>query len=103
MNKRKKSRWGTFILLGFLAYFAYTMCIQQDILYTKQKELESLQSKIENVKRENEKLKKEKESIYSDEYYEKVAREKLGMVKPGEKVFFDINKICKSNYVLDLI
>lgn len=92
MNERKKTRLGTFILLGFFAYFAYTMIIQQNYLYTKNKELENLQSKIESIRRENEKLRKEKEAIYSDEYYEKVAREKLGMVKPGEKVFYDINK-----------
>ena len=28
----------------------------------------------------------------SEEYMEKIARKKLGMVKPGERIFIDINK-----------
>lgn len=93
MNKRKKkSALGTFAVLGFLVYFAYTMVTQQSMINAKNKELESLQQKINSVKSENDELRKKKEMLDTDEYYEKVAREKLGMVKPGEKVFFDINK-----------
>ena len=37
-------------------------------------------------------MQKQKEEISSEESIEKLAREKLGMVKDGEKIFIDINK-----------
>ena len=40
----------------------------------------------------NKELNKQKEMINSDEYIEKVAREKLGMVKKGERVFVDVGE-----------
>lgn len=46
-----------------------------------QKEINSLREEIANLKRESEKLE------FDQAYIEKTAREKLKMVKPGEKVF----------------
>ncbi len=40
----------------------------------------------------NEELKAQKENLNSDEYYEKLAREELGYLKPDEKVFIDSQK-----------
>lgn len=41
---------------------------------------------VEKVKKENELLQKQLEAIKSDEYVEKIARDKLGMVKEGEAI-----------------
>ena len=41
---------------------------------------------------ENEELKKMKENINSDEYIEQIAREKLGMYYPNERVYIDVEK-----------
>ena len=46
-----------------------------------QEEINSLRKEISNLKRESEKLE------FDQDYIEKTAREKLKMVKPGEKVF----------------
>ena len=46
-----------------------------------QKEINSLRKEIATLKREEEKLE------FDQDYIEKTAREKLKMVKPGEKVF----------------
>jgi cell division protein FtsB len=51
-----------------------------------------LQAKIKEEEKNMEELKKQKDIINSDEYIEKIAREKLGMVKKGEKIFVDVNK-----------
>tara|TARA_B100000427_G_scaffold17783_1_gene13765 strand:- start:2713 stop:2994 length:282 start_codon:yes stop_codon:yes gene_type:complete len=48
---------------------------------TIQQEIELLRKEISSLKRESEKLKDDQD------YIEKVAREKLKMAKPGEKVF----------------
>ena len=41
---------------------------------------------VESVKKDNATLKKELDAIHSDEYVEKIARDKLGMVKEGEAI-----------------
>ncbi len=41
---------------------------------------------VEKVKKENETLQKQLESIQSNAYVEKIARDKLGMVKDGESI-----------------
>jgi cell division protein FtsB len=41
---------------------------------------------------ENKRLRRDLEIIGTDEYIERIAREKLGMVKRDELVFEDINK-----------
>ncbi|MGI6668326.1 MAG: septum formation initiator family protein [Acetivibrionales bacterium] len=51
-----------------------------------------LRTRSGKKQRLNEELKREQEMIQSDEYKEKVAREKLGMVKKNERVFVDIGK-----------
>ena len=41
---------------------------------------------VEAVKKENEVLQKQIEAVGSEEYVEKIARDKLGMVKEGESI-----------------
>jgi len=92
MNKRKKLGFGIYILIAVFLYLSYIAVDQQKLLNAKNLELEKIENKIEEEKRINEELKKEKEMIQSDEYKEKVAREKLGMVKKNERVFVDVGK-----------
>ena len=92
MSKRKKSRFGLFILLIFFLYFAWEMVGQQKMLYSKSLDMQKIQSKVNEETKINEDLKKEQKIMNSDEYIEKVAREKLGMVKEGERVFVDTGK-----------
>ena len=92
MGKKKSSGIGIFVLIGFLMYFVYVMYDQQKVMSAKEVEMNNIQTKIQEESKLNEDLKKQKEMLNSDEYIEKVAREKLGMVKPGEKIFVDINK-----------
>lgn len=92
MSKRKKSRFGLFILLVFFLYFAYEMVGQQKLLYSKSFDMQKIQSKLGEEKKINEELKKEQQTMNSDAYVEKVAREKLGMVKKGERIFVDTGK-----------
>lgn len=92
MSKRKKSRFGLFILLILSIYFAYEMIGQQKLLYSKSLEIKKIESKVKEEEKVNDELKKEQKTMNSDEYVEKVAREKLGMVKEGERVFVDTGK-----------
>lgn len=89
MSRRKKSRFGFIVLMVFLLYFAYAAVGQQKLLYTKSLEMEKMQQKVKEETKINEELNKQKDMMNSDAYIEKVAREKLGMVKKGERVFID--------------
>jgi cell division protein FtsB len=92
MNKRKKPGFGIYILLIIFLYLSYIAVDQQKLLNAKNLELEKIENKIREEQRLNEELKREQEMIQSDEYKEKVARDKLGMVKKNERVFVDIGK-----------
>ncbi|AEV67075.1 FtsB family cell division protein [Acetivibrio clariflavus] len=91
MNKRKKSKLGTLLFLGALAYLTYLLINQQGILYAKKAQLDELNAKIRAEEENRERLIRQTEEVNSEENIEKIAREKLGMVKRGERVFIDVN------------
>jgi len=75
-----------------LLYGAFAYHSQSNQLYMLNLKISEIERKIEKEKEKKQELLKQKEEISSDESIEKIAREKLGMVKDGEKVFVDINK-----------
>jgi cell division protein FtsL len=90
--KKGKGTLGILILLFIFLYLSYTAVNQQRIIFDKNLELSRLEEKIAEEKTVNEELKKESEIIQDDEYIEKIAREKLGMVKKNERIYVDIGK-----------
>jgi cell division protein FtsB len=57
-------------------------------LWTAQKRMKSLEQKITELERENMLLKTEIDMLRSDHFaVEKIAREKYGYIRPGEKVY----------------
>lgn len=92
MSKKGKSKIGLIILAAVFCYAISIFFDQQSILNKRKSELEAYEAKIEQEKQLNEDILKQKGQIDSDEYIENIAREKLGMIKPDEKVFVDINK-----------
>lgn len=88
--KKGKATVGIFILLIIFLYLSYIAVNQQGLIYAKNQELNKLEEKIAEEKKINEELKKQSKMIESDEYIEKIAREKLGMVKKNERVYVDI-------------
>lgn len=88
--KKGKATVGIFILLVIFLYLSYIAVNQQGLIYAKNQELSKLEEKIAEEKKINEELKKQSKMIESDEYIEKIAREKLGMVKKNERVYVDI-------------
>jgi cell division protein FtsL len=92
MNKRKKSKIGVLIFLAIFSYFAYIIYKQEGILNKQRIEMASIQQNVEQQNKINEGLKKQKDELSTNENYEKIARDRLGMVKDGDKVFVDVNK-----------
>ena len=76
----------------FVSYFIYVMIWQQITLSKKNKEINELEEKISIASQETEALQKELDNLEDPEYLERIAREKLGLVRPNERVFIDANK-----------
>lgn len=91
MDDKKGFRWGLLITTALVLYLLYVIVSQQTNLDIKFSELKDIQAKIEEESNLNRELKNEEELLNTDEYIEKTAREKLGMIKPGERIFIDIN------------
>ena len=83
----KKYLWLVGILIFIYIYIAGDYGVYQ--LITNKIEEKRLKEDIELLKVEQQKLLKEKELINKGDLseIEKIAREKYGLVKPGEKVF----------------
>lgn len=87
IDKRKLSIffWSIFCVwfVGFLLYSNAKIFQKRTDLGN---ELEKLDNSVETLSKEKDSLKFSLGETYSDEYLERVAREDLGMQKPGEKV-----------------
>lgn len=73
-------------------YVSITFINQQKSINAYNNEQDNLKSKIEQQKEYQQTLLATKENISSPEYIEELAREKLDMYLPNEKVYKDIDK-----------
>ena len=78
------------ILLAFIIYFVVTIVSQQKNLNQYKTEALAYSKQLESAKDMNEKLNTTKNNVNSTEYIEEVAREKLDMYLPNERVYIDI-------------
>ncbi|WP_303996514.1 septum formation initiator family protein [Megamonas hypermegale] len=76
-----------FVILSFVLIIAYLgfIIVKQEVYMTElNQETVITQSRLDKAKQINDKLKQEKANLEKRDYIEKVAREELGMTKPGE-------------------
>lgn len=92
MNKKKKSKVWIIALVLLAISLSPILIDQQKMLYASNKQMSVVQKKIAIENKTKEELLRQKKILNTDEYAEKVAREKFGMIKSGEKVFIDLNK-----------
>jgi len=91
-RKRKKGWWMFPLLAVAFVYTAFTVYSQSREMTAIRIEMKEVEKKIEREKALKQELLKQKDELSSDESIEKIAREKLGMVKDGERIFVDINQ-----------
>jgi cell division protein FtsB len=76
-----------------LAVYTAVTCVKQETqIQTVRRAMSEIQVKIDRETRNNELLQEQKVEIASEDSIEKIAREKLGYVKDGERIFVDSNK-----------
>lgn len=91
---KKNTRFLIYIILSFLLVFFISRSYNQKLknqISTIDKDMKKTSSQISSVKNEIETTKKDYENRNTDAFKEKIAREKLGMVKKGEYVYKDNN------------
>lgn len=80
-------------LLMVLAVYTAVTCIKQETdMQNLRRATAEILAKIELQQRKNEQLQEQKVEIASGDSAELLAREKLGYVKDGERIFVDSNK-----------
>ena len=87
-----KKLYKRLLLLLFMIYFIYTFLLQQKTLKAYKAEENKYQLEIEDAREEQNELMTTKNNINSDEYIEQIAREKLDMYLPNERVYIDVGK-----------
>ena len=90
LRMKKKLRINRFFIIAVLIYFIYTLFSQQQTLNSYKQEASTYSNQIEEANEKNDELKNVKNNINSTEYIENMAREKLGMYLPNERVYIDI-------------
>ena len=91
-NTKNKNLLKNVLLIGIIIYVVYTFFAQQKMLNAYQADQRRYSEQITEAKEQQEELKATKENINSKEYIEEVAREKLDMYLPNERVYVDISK-----------
>ena len=77
------------IILAIAIYTIFTLINQQKTLNQYSKQSEELNKQIAEETADKEELAKQKENVDSLEFIEEMAREKLDMYYPNERVYMD--------------
>jgi cell division protein DivIC len=86
--KRKKIIFWVLVFFFFGSFFLR----EQYILYKLDRVQKTYQVQLDNIKKQNQSLLNEVKLSNRSDYIENLAREKLGLAKPGEIIFIDKNK-----------
>jgi len=89
---KKNLKVNRILLIGICIYLIYIFISRQQTLNTYKKESQQYQDLIAKEQQYNAELLEKKENLNSTEYIEDVARNKLGMYLPNERVYIDISK-----------
>ncbi|MGE5474090.1 MAG: FtsB family cell division protein [Ignavibacteriales bacterium] len=92
MKNKRKGNIKRVIYFIVILYIGVVLVRQETVLFDCHKQQNYYLSEIKKNQNLSTDLKQKKELYNSDVFVEKTAREKLGMVYPGEKVFKDISR-----------
>lgn len=86
MQGRTKYRvkWFKLFLIVLSGYFIYLCIGQQSQLASIRRETQSTRMQLQKLQQVNVTLNEERNALHDLNYVEKLAREELGLVKPGE-------------------
>lgn len=77
------------LVLIAIVYVIYTFANQTITMYSQKKEIIKFKQELQNAKDYNQKLKDDITISGTESYIEKLARERLGLVKDGDDIIMD--------------
>ena len=89
---KKKFKFNRIIIIGIIVYVLYAVISRQQVLSAYKKEEQNYKDLIAQEQQRNSELLEVKENVNSTEFIEEIARNKLGMYLPNERVYIDISK-----------
>lgn len=89
---KKKLNFSRILLIGVFVYFISVFGFQQFKINEYKVQEDYYNNAISQINEEKEEYEALASQSNTTEYIEKVAREKLGLVKPYEKIFIDVNR-----------
>lgn len=90
--KRYRIKWLNLALLLLSAYCCYLVTDRFLELAAIRQETNAIRQQLDQAKTANQELQAERERLLSPAYVEKLAREQLGLVKPGEVPYIPAGK-----------
>jgi cell division protein FtsB len=81
-----------YLLIIVIIIFAFKLVLNMRKLNKMEDRLNNLQEQVQQEAQKNKELHDEIKKVKSPEYVEKVAREELGLVKPGEILFIPVEE-----------
>lgn len=82
--KSSRSKLPALVAVLLLGYLVVSFGSQFSRLSNMQKDVRNIQQQVQDLQQKNAALREELHLVQSNAYIEKTAREKLGLVKPGE-------------------
>ncbi|MEG6586165.1 FtsB family cell division protein [Dendrosporobacter sp. 1207_IL3150] len=94
MQRQRKLRinWFRFTVLIIFGYFLYVCLGQYNQLSAINQEKETAKQQLEQMRQNNASLQEERKRLNDRTYIEKLAREELGLAKPGETPYIPAAK-----------
>jgi len=83
-RRKYRIRWFRVLIYLVAGYFVFLAIGQQMELYTIKNETAAIRARMQELEQANKALTEEKVKLSNPAYLEKLAREELGLVKPGE-------------------
>ena len=92
VKKRYKVDYLRVVLVVSLVLFSINFVKQQFQINEYNVQINSIKQDIDEAKSKTQDLRSVESKVTDSDYIEEVARTELGLVKPYEKIFIDVNK-----------
>ena len=90
MKLKRSSLFMKIVILALIVYAAIMLVGAKNRIAAAQADQAALQAKVDAALRQNAELEYDVAHAGDPETIESIARTKLGLVKPGEKIFIDV-------------
>ena len=90
MKLKRSSLFMKIVILALIVYACISLVGAKNRIAAAQADQAELQAKVDAALQENAELEYDVAHAGDPETIESIARTKLGLVKPGEKIFFDV-------------